>query len=112
MSEGLKKLLPGLPGLETVTETERRVKRPKRYRVVMLNDDYTPMEFVAWLLQLVFHMGAAEAERKMMEVHTTGKGVCGVYPHDVARTKVYRVRDLAQKHEHPLECIMEAVEEE
>lgn len=82
------------------------------YRVVMLNDDYTPMEFVVWVLQVVFHKGTEEATRLMLDVHTKGKGACGVYTLDVARTKAQQVERLARRHDHPLQCELEVVEAE
>ncbi|RMD83960.1 MAG: ATP-dependent Clp protease adapter ClpS, partial [Candidatus Dadabacteria bacterium] len=86
--------------------------RPRMYRVVLLNDDYTPMDFVVWVLRCVFHKPHDEATRLMLEVHTRGRGVCGVYTYDVARTKAKQVETLAAKHEHPLRCDVEAVETE
>ncbi len=95
-----------------LTSTQERVRwrRPRMYRVVLLNDDYTPMEFVVWVLRSVFHKPHDEATRLMLEVHTRGKGVCGVFTYDVARTKACQVESLAKKHEHPLCCDVEAVE--
>jgi ATP-dependent Clp protease adaptor protein ClpS len=95
-----------------VAERKVKAKRPPMYRVVLLNDDYTPMEFVVYVLQVVFHKGQEESTRLMLDVHTTGKGVCGVFTYDVARTKAYQVEKLAQKHEHPLQCQLEIVESE
>lgn len=95
-----------------LAEERVRPKRPPLYRVVMLNDDYTPMEFVVWVLQLVFHKPAEEATRLMLDVHTKGKGVCGVYTLDVARTKAQQVERLARRHEHPLQCQLEVAESE
>ena len=94
--------------LQAVTERRPQIKRPRMYAVVLLNDDYTPMDFVVWLLETVFHKPVEVATRLMMDVHLKGKGICGVFTHDVARTKVCLVKELAKKHEHPLECIMEA----
>jgi ATP-dependent Clp protease adaptor protein ClpS len=93
-----------------IAERKLKAKRPPMYRVVLLNDDYTPMEFVVWVLQVVFHKGQEESTRLMIDVHTKGKGVCGTFTYDVARTKSYEVEKLAQKHEHPLQCQMEALE--
>lgn len=97
---------------ETLLLTERKVKlkRPSMYRVVMLNDDYTPMEFVVWVIQKVFHKAIEESTRLMLEVHTRGRSVIGVYPHDVARTKVQQVHALAERNQHPLQCILEVEE--
>ena len=93
----------------TVTETARpKLKKPPLYRVVLLNDDYTPMEFVVQILEQVFSHDRALATRIMLEVHTKGKGVCGVYTFDVAETKVAQVTKAAEQHQHPLLCTMEA----
>ena len=99
------------PTREPVLAEKRiKAKRPPMYRVVLLNDDYTPMEFVVWVLQVVFHKGQEESTRLMLDVHKTGKGICGVFTYDVARSKAYQVEKLAQEHEHPLQCQLEAVE--
>jgi ATP-dependent Clp protease adaptor protein ClpS len=90
-----------------VEEARPRVKKPPLYRVVLLNDDYTPMEFVVEVLQKVFSMDRTNATRIMLEVHTKGKGVCGVYTYEIAETKVAQVTGLAQQHQHPLLCTME-----
>ena len=82
------------------------------YGVVLLNDDYTPMEFVVWVLRVVFHKEQAEATRLMLDVHTKGKGLCGVFTYDVARSKAVQVEGLAAKHDYPLKCRLEAVETE
>ena len=93
-------------GLAT-KEAEPRVKKPQLYKVVMLNDDYTPMEFVVIVLEKFFGMNRTAATRVMLEVHTRGKGVCGVYTHDVAETKVAQVNDFARENQHPLLCTLE-----
>ncbi len=93
---------------QVATEEKTQVKEPSMYRVILLNDDYTPMEFVVWLLQSVFQKSAEESTRIMMQVHTQGRGICGIFPHDVARSKMYQVQGLAEKHGHPLQCTMEA----
>ncbi len=90
-----------------VEEARPRLKKPPLYRVVLLNDDYTPMEFVVDVLQQVFSMDRSNATRIMLEVHTKGKGVCGVYTYEIAETKVAQVTGLAQQHHHPLLCTME-----
>ena len=95
-----------------VVEERKKAKRPPMYRVVLLNDDYTPMEFVVWVLQVVFHKGQEEATRLMLDVHTKGKGACGVYTLDVARTKAQQVERLARRHDHPLQTELEVVESE
>jgi len=84
-----------------------RVKPPPLYRVVVLNDDFTPMDFVVVVLQRFFGMNREQATVVMLKVHREGKGVCGVYPRDVAATKVEQVSSFAQKHQHPLVCVME-----
>ncbi|MBX7147603.1 ATP-dependent Clp protease adapter ClpS [bacterium] len=92
---------------EAQVATKERVKVPKMYQVILLNDDFTPMDFVVWILESVFHKTKDEAIRVMLEVHQKGKGICGVYTHDMARTKMMHVNHLAKKSEHPLQCIME-----
>jgi ATP-dependent Clp protease adaptor protein ClpS len=88
-------------------ESRPKLKRPSLYRVILLNDDYTPMEFVVKVLQKVFGLERNTATRIMLEVHTKGKGVCGVYTYEIAETKVAQVTGLAQQHQHPLLCTME-----
>ncbi len=90
------------------TETAKpKLKRPPLYKVVLLNDDYTPMEFVVSVLEQFFAMGREKATQVMLQVHTRGKGVCGVFSHDVAETKVALVNQYAREHQHPLLCQME-----
>ncbi len=81
--------------------------RPKRFKVVLLNDDYTPMDFVVRVLQDFFHLGEAEATQVMLQVHVLGKGICGVFTRDIAETKVAQVTDCARSNEYPLLCTME-----
>ncbi len=88
-------------------EARPKVKRPSLYRVVLINDDFTPMEFVVEVLQSIFGMERTRATRVMLEVHTKGKGVCGVYSYDIAETKVAQVSSIAQQQQHPLLCTME-----
>tara|TARA_R110002049_G_scaffold23726_8_gene84129 strand:+ start:5633 stop:5962 length:330 start_codon:yes stop_codon:yes gene_type:complete len=90
-----------------VEEARPEVKEPSRYRVVLLNDDYTPMHFVVDILAVVFGMQRDRATQVMLEVHTKGKGVCGVYSFEIAETKVAQVMGLAKQHQHPLLCTME-----
>ena len=98
--------LPNYDG--TALEQERpKLKRPPLYRVILLNDDYTPMEFVVGVLESVFGLDHNTATRIMLEVHHQGKGVCGVYTYEIAETKVAQVMGLAQQHQHPLLCTME-----
>ncbi len=84
-----------------------KVKLPPMYKVLLLNDDYTPMEFVVLVLQKFFGMTRERATQVMLKVHREGMGVCGVYPRDVASTKVQQVAGYAHKHQHPLQCVME-----
>lgn len=93
-----------------VVQEKIRLKRPPMYAVILLNDDYTPMDFVTWVLQTVFFRSLEDAGRIMMEVHHNGKGIAGVFTHDVARTKVVQVEQMARKYEHPLACLLEACE--
>ncbi|HEV7292308.1 MAG TPA: ATP-dependent Clp protease adapter ClpS [Devosia sp.] len=99
----------GKSGTETgtITRTRPKTKRPNLYRVLLLNDDYTPMEFVILVLQDVFNKSREEAVQIMLHVHQKGVGECGVYPYEVAETKVTRVMDTARKNQHPLQCVME-----
>ncbi len=90
-----------------VEEAQPKLKRPPLYRVVLLNDDYTPMEFVVEVLQSIFGMERPKATRVMLEVHTKGKGICGVYDYQIAETKVAQVMSIAQQQQHPLLCTME-----
>ena len=84
-----------------------KVKLPPMYKVLLLNDDYTPMEFVVLVLQKFFGMSRERATQVMLKVHREGMGVCGVYPRDMATTKVQQVTAYAHKHQHPLQCVME-----
>ena len=90
-----------------VEEAEPLVKKPPLYLVVLLNDDYTPMEFVVDVLERIFGLDRTNATRIMLEVHTHGKGVCGVYTFEIAETKVAQVTTYARQHQHPLLCTME-----
>ena len=90
-----------------VEEARPKLKEPPLYRVVLINDDYTPMEFVVDILESVFGMERTRATQVMLEVHTKGKGVCGVYNFEIAETKVAQVMSIAQQHQHPLLCQME-----
>ncbi len=93
---------------ETEQLLERQtVKPPPLYQVALLNDDYTPMEFVVVVLQKFFGMSRERATQVMLKVHREGIGVCGVYPRDVASTKVQQVAAYSRKHQHPLQCVME-----
>ena len=90
-------------------EAKPKVKKPPLFCVVLLNDDYTPMEFVVEVLELVFGMDRPKATRIMLEVHTQGKGVCGVFTYEIAETKVAQVSSYAEQHQHPLLCTLEEV---
>jgi ATP-dependent Clp protease adaptor protein ClpS len=98
---------PGAPGTAVITKTKPQTKRPSLYRVLLLNDDYTPMEFVVHVLERFFNKDQEAAHRIMMHVHQHGIGECGVYTYEVAETKVTQVMDFARKHQHPLQCVME-----
>ena len=98
---------PGAPGTAVITKTKPQTKRPSLYRVLLLNDDYTPMEFVVHVLERFFNKDQEAAHRIMMHVHQHGIGECGVYTYEVAETKVTQVLDFARKHQHPLQCVME-----
>ena len=95
---------------ESVLEAERtKTKPPPLFKVLLLNDDYTPMEFVVIVLQKFFGMGREQSTRIMLNVHREGVGVCGVFPRDVAATKVELVTGFAREHQHPLACVMEEI---
>ena len=94
-------------GLGVATRTRTRTKTPSPYKVLMLNDDYTPMEFVVLVLQRFFKMGIEDATRVMLHVHQRGVGVCGIFPYEVAETKVSQVIDFARENQHPLQCTLE-----
>src|SRR5258708_4397068 len=90
-----------------VTKTRPKTKRPNLYRVLLLNDDYTPMEFVIHVLERFFQKQRDEATQIMLHVHQNGVGECGIYTYEVAETKVTQVMDFARNHQHPLQCVME-----
>jgi ATP-dependent Clp protease adaptor protein ClpS len=90
-----------------VTKTRPKTKKPSLYKVLLLNDDYTPMEFVVLVLQRFFGKGQEEATRIMLHVHHKGVGICGVYTYEVAESKVTQVMDFSRQHGHPLKCTME-----
>ena len=94
-------------GTVIATKTRPKTKRPSMYRVLLLNDDYTPMEFVVHVLERFFQKNKEEATRVMLHVHHHGVGECGIYTYEVAETKVTQVMDFARKHQHPLQCVME-----
>ena len=88
-------------------EAKPKLKKPPLFKVVMLNDDYTPMEFVVHVLEQFFSVDRPTATRIMLEVHTRGKGVCGLFTHEIAETKVSQVNDYARENQHPLLCTIE-----
>ena len=92
---------------DLVTKTKPKTKKPSLYKVLILNDDYTPMEFVVFVLERFFNKGREDATRIMLHVHHKGVGICGVYTYEIAETKVAQVMDLARQHGHPLQCTME-----
>ncbi|WP_240616970.1 ATP-dependent Clp protease adapter ClpS [Sphingorhabdus sp. YGSMI21] len=93
--------------LGIATKTRAKTKKPSPYKVLILNDDYTPMEFVVLVLKRFFNMDIDEATRVMLHVHQKGVGVCGTFSYEVAETKVTQVMDFARKNEHPLQCTLE-----
>ena len=101
----------GNPGGEgqvgVATRTRAKPKKPSQYKVLMLNDDYTPMEFVVMVLKRFFRMDLEQATRVMLHVHQKGVGVCGIFPYEVAETKVNQVMDFARENQHPLQCTLE-----
>lgn len=97
----------GRSGTAIITRTKTRTKRPSLYRVLLLNDDYTPMEFVVHVVEKFFNKSQEDAYQIMMHVHHNGVGECGVFTYEVAETKVTQVMDFARKHQHPLQCVME-----
>jgi ATP-dependent Clp protease adaptor protein ClpS len=103
-----KEIGTGQAGLDLVVEeAQPRLRKPPLYQVVLLNDDYTPMEFVVDVLERIFSLDRTRATRVMLEVHTRGKGVCGVFSFEIAETKVAQVMTYARQHQHPLLCTME-----
>ena len=89
------------------TKTRAKPKKPSQYKVLMLNDDYTPMEFVVLVLKRFFGMDLEQATRVMLHVHQRGVGVCGIFTYEVAETKVNQVMDFARQNQHPLQCTLE-----
>jgi len=91
----------------TATLSRTKTQKPSMYKVLLLNDDYTPMEFVIYVLQRFFSKSAEDATKVMLHVHQSGVGICGVFTYEVAETKVTQVMDMARQHDHPLQCTME-----
>ena len=92
---------------DVAVKSRTKTKKPSMYKVLMLNDDYTPMEFVVHVLEQFFAKSHEEATRVMLHVHQKGVGICGVYTYEIAETKVSQTMDLAQQHQHPLQCTIE-----
>ncbi len=92
---------------QLLTREETKLKKPQLYKVILLNDDYTPMEYVVKLLMGIFNKSEAAAVQIMLSVHQQGSGICGIYTHEIAETKVKTVTEMAKIDEHPLKCIME-----
>jgi ATP-dependent Clp protease adaptor protein ClpS len=105
--DGKRRGASGAPGTAVITKTKPQTKWPSLYRVLVLNDDYTPMEFVVVVLERFFNKDPESALRITMHVHQHGIGECGIYTYEVAETKVTQVMDFARKHQHPLQCAME-----
>ncbi len=97
----------GRDAVGLATKPKARPNKPSMYKVLMLNDDYPPMEFVVLVLKRFFHMDLEQATRVMLHVHQKGVGVCGVYPYEIAETKVNQVMDFARRNQHPLQCTLE-----
>ncbi|MCB1043747.1 MAG: ATP-dependent Clp protease adapter ClpS [Acidobacteria bacterium] len=95
------------PDTQVVVKEKTETKKPKLYRVLLLNDDYTTMEFVVFVLETVFHKSIEEATALMWRIHQTGSGVCGVFAYEIAEMKVATVEAMARHHEFPLKCLME-----
>jgi ATP-dependent Clp protease adaptor protein ClpS len=112
MSNGKRKLDEGGVATETETKQKTKLQRPKLYKVLLLNDDYTTMEFVVALLMHVFHHDEASAHGIMLHIHKNGVGVAGIYTYEVAETKVATVLELAEKAEFPLQCTMEPADDD
>ncbi len=98
---------PSGPTTSVITKVKPKTKRPNLYRVLILNDDYTPMEFVVLVLEKFFQKDVEAATKIMLHVHHHGIGECGVFTYEIAETKVTQVMDFARKHQHPLQCVME-----
>ena len=98
---------PGGPNASVITKVKPKTKRPSLYRVLILNDDYTPMEFVVHVLEKFFQKNVEAATEIMLHVHHHGIGECGIFTYEIAETKVTQVMDFARKHQHPLQCVME-----
>ena len=107
MSNPIRRTDDGDAGTGIATKTKPKTKRPNLYRVLLMNDDYTPMEFVVDVLQHIFQKNREEATQVMLHVHQKGVGICGVYTYEIAETKVTQTVDYARKNQHPLQCTLE-----
>lgn len=107
MSDDIERRNGDGPNTGLAIKTRPKTKKPSMYKVLMLNDDYTPMEFVVHVLERFFNKNREEATRIMLHVHQRGVGVCGVFTYEVAETKVTQVMDLARQNQHPLQCTIE-----
>jgi ATP-dependent Clp protease adaptor protein ClpS len=107
MTRGAQNIGTSGPATSTITKVKPKTKRPSLYRVLILNDDYTPMEFVILVLEKFFQKDAEAATKIMLHVHHHGLGECGIFTYEIAETKVTQVMDFARKHQHPLQCVME-----
>ena len=96
-----------IPETGVVIKTKPKTKKPSLYKVILLNDDYTPMEFVVEILESFFNKSHEEALQIMLHVHQKGVGICGVFPYEIAETKATQVMDMARRHQHPLQCTLE-----
>jgi ATP-dependent Clp protease adaptor protein ClpS len=107
MTKGAQNIGTSGPATSIITKVKPKTKRPSLYRVLILNDDYTPMEFVIHILEKFFQKDAEAATKIMLHVHHHGLGECGIFTYEIAETKVTQVMDFARKHQHPLQCVME-----
>jgi ATP-dependent Clp protease adaptor protein ClpS len=107
MAKDTRDVGPSAPTTSVITKVKPKTKRPNLYRVLVLNDDYTPMEFVIYVLEKFFQKDAEAATEIMLHVHHHGLGECGIFTYEIAETKVTQVMDFARKHQHPLQCVME-----
>ena len=96
-----------IPETGVAIKTKPKTKKPSLYKVILLNDDYTPMEFVVEILESFFNKSHEEALQIMLHVHQKGVGICGVFPYEIAETKATKVMDMARRHQHPLQCTLE-----
>lgn len=105
----LRNTLPRDAQIDPITKTLQSIQEPIRYRVILLNDDYTTQEFVMQVLQAIFHKSFEESLNLMLQIHHNGKGVCGIYPYDIAEIKAMQVRKMAKEKQYPLRAILEKI---